>query len=365
MPAKKGNLATPSAGHSGIQTWIARRRQQESAANNKHSKVDPHQWNPNHSADSVTDWKRVGASKILSEGCFVEREAIEEMLARLSTKKNLILQGPPGTGKTWLAKRLGKALIGKADPGAQLRAVQFHPNLSYEDFVRGWRPSGDGKLNLADGPFLRMMSDAGVALAKTLGDGGKAVDAPKFVMVIEEINRGNPASIFGELLTLLEADKRNLDEALSLCYNEKGKEDDKFHIPDNMYVIGTMNLADRSLAMVDLALRRRFAFFDLEPLFNERWQAYVGARGVDDASASSIRDRMHVLNADIASDRALGLQYRIGHSFLTPHHEAKIPDSKAWFQAVVLTEIQPLLNEYWFDSPEKVTNAVEGLLKGL
>ena len=167
---------------------------------------------------------------------------------------NMILQGPPGTGKTWLAKKLAYALIGQRDED-KVWQVQFHPNLSYEDFVRGWRPQGDGELGLVDGPFLELSE---VARQDPNGT---------YVMVIEEINGGNPASIFGELLTLLEADKRTPDDALTLAYQHTTNE--RFHIPSNLYVIGTMNLADRSLALVDLALRRRFAFFDLEPAINE------------------------------------------------------------------------------------------------
>ena len=182
------------------------------------------------------------------------------MLQRLQTKQNLILQGPPGTGKTWLAKKLAYALIGHKDD-SKVRPLQFHPNLSYEDFVRGWRPQGDGKLELVDGPFLQMLEDAQPDLDS------------KHVMVIEEINRGNPAQIFGEMLTLLEADKRNEGEALALAYPRKPGE--RVHIPPNVYVIGTMNVADRSLALVDLALRRRFAFFDLEPIFGSVWRHWM------------------------------------------------------------------------------------------
>ena len=126
---------------------------------------------------------------ILDDGCFLEREELERLIDRLRIKKNLILQGPPGTGKTWLAKRLAYALMGQRDP-QRLRAVQFHPNLSYEDFVRGWRPSGDGKLSLIDGAFLEVVEDA------------SNMSLP-YVVVIEEINRGNPAQIFGECLHCL------------------------------------------------------------------------------------------------------------------------------------------------------------------
>lgn len=140
---------------------------------------------------------------IISDGCFLEKVEVERILKRLRTKKNLILQGPPGTGKTWLAKRLAFALIGQKDD-SKIRAVQFHPNLSYEDFIRGWRPSGAGKLELVDGPFMEMINTA------------IANPNSKYVLVIEEINRGNPAQIFGEMLTLLETDKRTPEEALEL-----------------------------------------------------------------------------------------------------------------------------------------------------
>ena len=189
---------------------------------------------------------------VLEDGCFLERSEIEGLLERLRTRKNLILQGPPGTGKTWLARRLAFALMGEKDEG-RARTVQFHPNLSYEDFVRGWRPAGDGRLELADGVFMEAIRSASES------------PAAKFVVVIEEINRGNPAQIFGELLTLLEAGKRTPREAIELCYPDPDGKRRPVHVPENLHVIGTMNIADRSLALVDLAFRRRFAFVSLEP----------------------------------------------------------------------------------------------------
>jgi 5-methylcytosine-specific restriction protein B len=272
------------------------------------------------------------------------------MVERLRVKKNIILQGPPGTGKTWLAKKLAFALIGQKDE-LRVRAVQFHPNLSYEDFVRGWRPIGEGKLALVDGPFMEVVESA------------KRMPDVRHVVVIEEINRGNPAAIFGEMLTLLEADKRTPDEALELSYCKRKGE--RVSIPANLFVIGTMNIADRSLALVDLALRRRFAFIDLEPVMGETWRNWVHTKcGIELSTAAEIELRINELNHSITTDAGLGPQFRIGHSYVTPPFNTPISDAKAWFRQVVQTEIGPLLEEYWFDSLPKAEQAKERLLTG-
>lgn len=287
---------------------------------------------------------------ILADGCFIERAQLERLLERLRIKKNMILQGPPGTGKTWLAKRLAFALIGQRND-SKLRAVQFHPNLSYEDFVRGWRPSGDGKLSLVDGPFMEMVKAA------------SKEPAVRHVVVIEEINRGNPAQIFGEMLTLLEADKRTPTEALELCYRQTDGE--RIFIPDNLYVIGTMNIADRSLALVDFALRRRFAFIDLEPKLGKTWHDWVHDQfGIDAEILSEIEKRILALNEVITADITLGRQFRIGHSYVTPPTGISITDAREWFKQVVDTEISPQLDEYWFDDLDKARKARQHLIEG-
>ncbi len=287
---------------------------------------------------------------ILTDGCFIARDKLEKILERLRTKKNLILQGPPGTGKTWLAKRLAFALMGQRDD-SKVRAVQFHPNLSYEDFIRGWRPVGDGKLTLVDGPFVEMMK----AAAKD--------PTSRHVVVIEEINRGNPAQIFGEMLTLLEVDKRTPNEALELSY--KRSDGERVFIPDNLYVIGTMNIADRSLALVDLALRRRFAFIDLEPTLGKPWHDWVQSQcGIDSEILVEIEKRLIALNNEISADTGLGPQFRVGHSYVTPPFGIPISDAREWFRQVVDTEIGPLLDEYWFDALEKSQKVRERLLEG-
>lgn len=287
---------------------------------------------------------------IIGDGCFLERAQLDAMLTRIEDKKNLILQGPPGTGKTWLAKRLAYALIRRKSE-RRVRPFQFHPNLSYEDFVRGWRPGKNGKLELVDGPFLEAVEDA-------RGDSDDA-----YVLVIEEINRGNPAQIFGEMLTLLEADKRTRDEALALSYRRRSGE--RVHIPPNLYVIGTMNVADRSLALVDFALRRRFAFVDLEPTFGEVWRTWVSEQcGIEEEFLRDIENLLNELNATIAGDAVLGPHFRVGHSVVTPPR-GEIRDPQQWFRQVVETEITPLLEEYWFDNLEKARSEGEKLLRGL
>ena len=287
---------------------------------------------------------------ILTDGCFLEREKLETILQRLRDKKNLILQGPPGTGKTWLAKKLAFALIGELKED-KIRPVQFHPNLSYEDFVRGWRPSGDGKLDLVDGPFLQMINTA------------KDNPESEYAIIIEEINRGNPAQIFGEMLTLLESDKRNKAEALELSYRKY--EEERVYIPENLYVIGTMNVADRSIAMVDFALRRRFAFVDLEPIFGSVWRDWVHDQcNIDKEFLSQVEEKINALNKQIAEDANLGTQFKIGHSYVTPPPGRTISNPNEWFKQVAETEIGPLLDEYWFDTPDTAQKSREQLLEG-
>ena len=208
---------------------------------------------------------------ILKDGCFLERAEIDRLLDRLRTKKNIILQGPPGTGKTWLAKRLAFALMGQKDD-SKVRAVQFHPNLSYEDFVRGWRPTGEGKLSLADGVFMEAIKAA------------SKDPSSKFVVVIEEINRGNPAQIFGELPNGETAPVRPWDVAPTsiqlalarghrwLAMLESGEAKSLKEIAtregiDNSYVSRMVNLTtlapDIVAAILDDALPNHITLFDL------------------------------------------------------------------------------------------------------
>ena len=282
---------------------------------------------------------------LIKEGCFVEEEQLSKIISSLNRKKSIILQGPPGTGKTWLAKRLANIIVGYKNSN-NIKAIQFHPNMSYEDFIRGYRPSGDGRLALIDGPFLEMINKA------------RNDSQSNYVMVIEEINRGNPTQILGEMLTLLEVDKRTPTEALELTYRRE--HENGIFIPNNLYVIGTMNLADRSLAMVDFALRRRFAFFYLAPNFDEKWLNYmIDKTKLSRKSLEKIRHVMNNLNQYIAKEEMLGNAFTIGHSYLTC--DSVIPDAMSWYKDIIDSEIKPLLEEYWFDDSNKLDTALKKL----
>jgi len=287
---------------------------------------------------------------IVADGCFVPQDRLEQILSRLKERKNIILQGPPGTGKTWLAKRIAYAAM-QAKAPSRIKALQFHPNLSYEDFVRGYRPSTDGRLQLVDGPFLKLVDQA------------RSDPEQIYALVIEEINRGNPAQVFGEMLTLLEHDKRYPEEALSLSYAKSQEE--RVYIPRNLVVIGTMNIADRSLALVDLALRRRFAFIDLEPTFGQPWQEWMQNKTDMPMNViSDIEQRMLALNQAIADSVSLGRQFKIGHSYVTPGRGTVITDHFRWFRDIVITEIAPLLEEYWYDDIGCAHTQRDKLLEG-
>jgi len=277
---------------------------------------------------------------------FLSRESLEGALDLLEYKKNIILQGPPGTGKTFIAKRLAFLAMGVKDQ-SKVEMIQFHQSYSYEDFIQGYRPSNDGKFFLQNGIFYKFCL--------------KAQRDPdnKYFFIIDEINRGNLSKIFGELMMLIEHDKRGKDFSLKLTYS--GGEAESFYIPENLYLIGTMNTADRSLAIVDYALRRRFVFIDIKPAFNHfGFEELMKSNKVPSALVSKIKSRMEDLNNIISGDDNLRKWFSVGHSyFCSP---VQNPDD-TWYRRIILNEIGPLLREYWFDDEEKAEENIKKLLR--
>jgi hypothetical protein len=220
--------------------------------------------------------------------------------------------------------------------------------------------------------FLTLDHNSYIYITKKLGvqvgrHGPKhRCSAADYLAVMGALEPRFQAQIFGELLTLLEAGKRTPNEALELCYPDEDGKRRPVHIPENLYVVGTMNIADRSLALVDLALRRRFAFVDLEPRLGKTWRDWVVSEcAIDAILAADIEQRIQALNEQIAADARLGKQFRIGHSYVTPPYPLEAGETQAWFREVIETDIGPLLAEYWFDAPAEAEKAIERLKQGL
>jgi 5-methylcytosine-specific restriction protein B len=273
---------------------------------------------------------------------YLAADELATLKALLTHKHNLILQGAPGVGKTFAAKRLTYAIMGAKDD-ARMLSVQFHQNSSYEDFVMGYRPHDDG-FALEYGAFYAMCQRASNDPAQ-----------PYFV-IIDEINRGNISKIFGELLMLIEHDYRGT--AMTLTYDKQ-----PFAVPQNLYIIGMMNTADRSLALIDYALRRRFSFFEMQPGFTTdgfgQYQHSLNSRAFDDLITA-----LKALNTDIASDPALGNGFRIGHSSVCNLSSTNLTQRLG---QIVDYDIIPLLLEYWFDDQAKVdqwAQRLKGAVRG-
>ena len=280
---------------------------------------------------------------------FITDTELEAALAGLARRRALLLQGPPGTGKTYLARRLAWLLLG-AQAEDRIELVQFHPSYGYEDFMLGFRPGAKGQFQLVPG-VLPLLCQRAAA------DPGQP-----YFLLIDELNRGNVARIFGELLLLLEPDKRGPAHALRLPYAPPGAL--RFFVPENLYVIGTLNLADRSLAPLDYALRRRFAFVGMAPQFGPPLRNLLRASQVPAPLIDLLLQRMGALNEVIAADPELGPDFEIGHSYFCAPPSQPVAAS-AWLRLIFEQEIGPLLADYWREQPDKAAGQLRRLVEGL
>jgi 5-methylcytosine-specific restriction protein B len=257
-----------------------------------------------------------------------------------------VLQGSPGTGKTYLAQKLAHHYAGSKE---RVHRVQFHPAYSYEDFVRGIRPTANG-FAVENGPLVRISEEA------------RRAPNDRFVLLIDEINRGNVAKILGEALSLIELDKRDPKHKVKLGLALNGDYD--FWIPPNVAVLATMNTADRSIALVDFALRRRFKFISLVPAYDRSafkdWLFEQFAPGAGESAPASDRsssigstiiDAMNAINALIVSDKSFGKGFAIGHSFFCTYEPRDGFAPERWAKHVFEEEICPLIDEYCVEHP--------------
>ena len=263
---------------------------------------------------------------------FLSEEKFNEIVELLFRKKNIILQGAPGVGKTYLAKKIAYQLIGMKK-NSNIETVQFHQSYSYEDFIQGIRPTTKGEFKVRNGIFYNFCEKA------------KEHTDDAYVFIIDEINRGNLSKIFGELMMLIEYDKRSPRYALKLTYSEV--DSPRFYVPENVYIIGSMNTADRSIAIVDYALRRRFAFCDVEPEFGDTFKNYLGTV-LNKSFVEEICKKVNRVNEIIRNSSSLGKGLEIGHSYFCQLSSAD--DEQEWWKSICKYELFPYLREICFDN---------------
>ena len=290
--------------------------------------------NPIAEESSIDSYKK----RDFLDEVYMTEKRYERLVGVLRNKKNVILQGAPGVGKTFAARRLAWSMMGEKDD-SRIEFVQFHQNYSYEDFMMGYKPVEDG-FELKYGIFYRFCQ--------------KAANQPdkEFFFIIDEINRGNMSKIFGELLMLIEKDYRGTKA--TLAYNGLS-----FSVPKNLYIIGMMNTADRSLAMIDYALRRRFSFFEMEPGFDSEGFIHY-QNGLNNETLNELVNKVKDLNHEISLDKSLGKGFCIGHSYFCGRDVC----TEEWLHSIVDYDILPMLSEYWFDDANKLQRW-ENILQGV
>lgn len=292
--------------------------------------------------ENVEDEDKYDRTDFLNE-VFIEENKYDSIISILEKKKNIILEGAPGVGKTFMAKRLAYSIIGKKDK-SKVELIQFHQSYSYEDFIEGYRPTESG-FELQRGIFYKLSK--------------KALNDPNnnYYLIIDEINRGNLSKIFGELLMLIESDKRG--DGLKLAYSEE-----EFSVPSNLYIIGLMNTADRSLALIDYALRRRFSFIRIEPAF-ESEKFNKAFKDKFDQDYDKVIKLIIEINEAIKNDKSLGDGFKIGHSYFCPNLKDRKGNKKDIID-IINFEIKPLLEEYWYDDEDSLIrweNALDGVIE--
>ena len=264
---------------------------------------------------------------------FISADQFKKIVFLLKSKKNIILEGAPGVGKTFLARKIAYQLIGELKD-ENIEMVQFHQSYSYEDFVQGIRPSEEGGFERRNGIFFDFCCKA------------RRSPDQQFVFIIDEINRGNISKILGELMMLIEADKRKKQYAIKLTYSNE--DDERFFVPENVYLIGCMNTADRSLAIVDYALRRRFRFISIKPEFNEAFISFLEDKGISQENAELMVSKLKAANEVISTiDRGL----EIGHSYFCQTEGCE--DFPVWWKDICEYELFPYLREICFDDEDK------------
>ena len=310
-----------------------------------------------YTANDKEDTKNTYTKYDFLDDVFIKEEQYDTIIDTLKRKKNIIFQGPPGVGKTYCAKKIIHSLINQIDD-SRIELVQFHQSYSYEDFVQGYRPNKEGKFELKDGVFYKIVEKA----CKELEDARDNNREPKeYYIIIDEINRGNLSKIFGELMMLIESDKRDKKWKIKLTYSDTD-DSEGFYVPENLYIIGTMNTADRSLTMIDYALRRRFAFIELQPAFNDeknrnKLKKYlIDKEHLNSKISDEIINSFSLLNSYIEEN--LGKEFMIGHSYFV-NQQIDLENFSIVYNDIIEYEIKPLIEEYFYDDKSKIEEALK------